>query len=152
MDEAPWYRDGLRFACTRCGNCCRGAPGTVRVSDAEIEGLARLQGLSVAAFREAYTRALRGGEIALREHRNGDCVFWADGRGCTVYAERPRQCRTWPFWSAVVHSPERWREEARDCPGIDHGPLHDAETIRATAATDGTAPERACPPAGRGLR
>ena len=27
----PWYRDGLRFACTRCGACCTGAPGYVWV-------------------------------------------------------------------------------------------------------------------------
>ena len=23
----PWYQDGLQFRCTRCGNCCTGAPG-----------------------------------------------------------------------------------------------------------------------------
>src|SRR5437763_2408788 len=22
QDETPWYRDGLAFRCTRCGNCC----------------------------------------------------------------------------------------------------------------------------------
>ena len=25
----PWYRDGLRFQCTQCGNCCTGDPGVV---------------------------------------------------------------------------------------------------------------------------
>ena len=136
----PWYRDGLRFACTRCGNCCRGA-GAVRVSDEEIERLARRLALEPHEFRSAYTRKLRGGERSLREKRNRDCVFYDAARGCTVYGDRPRQCRTWPFWRAVVHSEERWQEEARDCPGMDHGPVHGAREIAASLRNDGTSGE-----------
>jgi Fe-S-cluster containining protein len=149
MDE-PWYREGLRFACTRCGNCCRGA-GTVRVSDAEIAALARWLGLADAEFRAMYTRELRGGERSLRETRQRDCVFYDPEAGCRVYEQRPRQCRSWPFWRAVVHSPERWAEEARDCPGMDRGPLHPAEAIARSCADDGTsgrAPARITPPGG----
>lgn len=128
----PWYREGLRFACTRCGNCCRGA-GTVRVSDAEIAALARRLGLPDAEFRAIYTRRLRGGEVSLRERANRDCVFYEPREpGCRVYADRPRQCRSWPFWASVLHSPERWQEEAADCPGMNRGRLHTAEEIEAT--------------------
>ncbi len=132
-----WYAEGLRFACTRCGNCCRGA-GTVRVSDEEIEALARRVGLRDHEFRAAYTRPLRGGELSLRETRERDCIFYDAGAGCRVYEDRPRQCRTWPFWRAVVHSPERWAEEAKQCPGMDRGPLHDAAMIERTSRSDGT--------------
>ncbi|MDJ0851263.1 MAG: YkgJ family cysteine cluster protein [Myxococcota bacterium] len=132
-----WYREGLRFACTRCGNCCRGA-GTVRVSDAEIAALARRLDMADPEFRSAYTRPLRGGERSLREARNRDCIFYAAAEGCRVYEDRPRQCRAWPFWRAVVHSPECWAEEARECPGMNAGPLHDAVTIERTSADDGT--------------
>lgn len=139
--SAPWYREGLRFACTRCGGCCRGA-GTVRVGDAEIEALARRLDLAPDEFRAAYTRKIRGGEVSLRERRNRDCIFHDRDRGCSVYEDRPRQCRTWPFWSAVVHSAERWQEEARSCPGMDQGPLHDAAEIDALARDDGTSGRR----------
>ncbi len=132
-----WYRDGLRFACTRCGNCCRGA-GTVRVSDEEIAALAARLGFADHEFRAAFTRTLRGGDLSLRETRERDCVFYDPGAGCRVYEDRPRQCRTWPFWRSVVHSPERWAEEAERCPGIDHGPLHDADTVASRSARDGT--------------
>ncbi len=132
-----WYAEGLRFACTRCGNCCRGA-GTVRVSDEEIAALARRVGLRDHEFRAAYTRPLRGGELSLRETRERDCIFYDAGAGCRVYEDRPRQCRTWPFWRAVVHSPERWAEEAKQCPGMDRGPLHDAAMIERTSRSDGT--------------
>ncbi len=134
----PWWRDGLRFECTRCGHCCGGAPGTVRVSDAEIAALARRIGLAEPEFREAFTKPLRGGERSLRERRDGTCVFYDPRRGCEVHPDRPRQCRTWPFWRAVVHSPERWDEEAAGCPGMGRGPLHDAASIERALADDGT--------------
>jgi Fe-S-cluster containining protein len=139
MYTEPWYRDGLRFECTRCGNCCGGTPGSVRVSDGEIDALALRTGLRPDEFRAVYTRRLRGGDVSLRERSDGACMLYAAGRGCTVYADRPRQCRTWPFWRSVVHSPERWAEEARGCPGIGRGPLHDAGRIARTLEDDGTA-------------
>lgn len=132
-----WYAEGLRFGCTRCGNCCVGA-GTVRVSDAEIGALASELQLAEHEFRAMYTRPLRGGEVSLRETRSKACVFYEPGSGCRVYASRPRQCRTWPFWGAVVHSPERWAEEARGCPGMNRGAVHDAAAIAETARSDGT--------------
>jgi Fe-S-cluster containining protein len=129
----PWYQDGLRFACTRCGNCCRGA-GTVRVSDVEIAALARRLELTDAQFRAMYTRRLRGGEVSLRERANRDCVFYERREpGCRVYEDRPAQCRTWPFWPSVLHSPERWQEEAAGCPGMNRGRLHTTREIAQTA-------------------
>jgi Fe-S-cluster containining protein len=141
MPDAPWYSEGLRFACTRCGHCCGGGPGTIRVSDEEIADLAAHTHESIESFRAKYTRRIRGGDISLKEKRNLDCIFYDRSAGCTVYAMRPRQCRTWPFWSSVVHSPETWEEAARSCPGMNEGPLRAADAITATAATDGTSSE-----------
>jgi len=139
--DAPWYRNGMKFTCTRCGHCCTGDPGTVRVSDAEIEALASLLEIGRDEFRALYVRMLRGGELSLVEKRNYDCVFWGRDTGCRVYAARPRQCRTWPFWSAVVYSPENWTECALGCPGMNQGQLHDAANISAAARNDGTSTE-----------
>lgn len=138
MSDAAWYEAGLAFACTRCGNCCTGEPGTVLVDEQEIAALGTLVALDDAAFRALCTRALPSGRIVLRERANGDCVFWSARAGCTVYAERPRQCRTWPFWRSVVASPAAWRAAAAGCPGMDQGPLHAAREVRATSADDGT--------------
>jgi Fe-S-cluster containining protein len=138
VSESPWYRDGLRFACTQCGNCCGGGPGTIRASDAEISALAGRFGLTDEEFRARYTRRLRGGDISLIEKRNHDCIFFDRELGCTVYSDRPKQCRTWPFWQNVVFSRETWDEEARDCPGMNQGPLHPEQQIRSSAAEDGT--------------
>ncbi|MCH2171618.1 YkgJ family cysteine cluster protein [Myxococcota bacterium] len=142
MSGAPWYRDGLKFRCTRCGNCCTGSPGSVLVSDDEIEALADHLELPPETFRERYTRRLRSGDVSLTEKPSRDCVFYARGHGCTVHSQRPRQCRTWPFWNSLVHSRERWDEESRSCPGMNRGEHYDAETITALARNDGTSGSR----------
>jgi Fe-S-cluster containining protein len=138
-DSPSWYRAGLRFECSRCGRCCRGA-GNVWVSDSEIAELARELELSEGELRALHTRhSRRAGHsgVVLRQKRNQDCVFWDDARGCRVYRVRPRQCRTYPFWQAVVSSPGSWEAEGEHCPGIGHGPVHAADAIGALAAEDG---------------
>lgn len=134
----PWYADGLAFACTRCGNCCTGAPGSVRVSEAECEELGTLVGLDLADFCERFTRLLEDGTVSLIERSNGDCIFWSANEGCLVYAARPRQCRTWPFWRRNLASREAWAAAASGCPGIDHGERHALAEIERAHADDGT--------------
>jgi Fe-S-cluster containining protein len=118
----PWYQDGLRFRCTRCGNCCTGAPGYVWVNDEEIDALAAHLGEPPEEVRAVHTRAV-GNRRSLRERGNGDCVFYDREKGCTVYEVRPRQCRTWPFWESNVRSPEAWRQTCESCPGAGRGEL-----------------------------
>lgn len=141
MASHLWYHEGLRFRCTRCGNCCRGA-GNVWVSDDEIGALASLLEMSPDEFRTVYTRQVRRKGTALRQKRNQDCVFFSAEQGCQVYDRRPKQCSSYPFWSANVHLRENWDAEAAACPGIDTGPLYPAAEISATAADDGVPAHR----------
>ena len=136
--ESPWYKDGLRFGCTHCGNCCSGFPGFVWVNDEELKAIAEHTGKSIGEIRLMHTR-LYAGRLSLSEYTNGDCTFFdPKTRGCSIYEARPTQCRTWPFWRAVVHSPERWAEEAESCPGMGRGEVHDALAIARALADDGT--------------
>ena len=64
-------------------------------------------------------------------------MFWNAERGCEVYDRRPRQCKSYPFWSANVVSREKWEKEGDACPGIGSGPVHLAAEVAATAADDG---------------
>jgi Fe-S-cluster containining protein len=123
-----WYKDGLRFQCTRCGNCCTGAPGYVWVNEEEVEALARIRGETVEEVMALYTRAVDG-RRSLREKANGDCVFFDRREGCTVYPARPRQCRTWPFWESNVDTPQAWERTCEVCPGSGKGELISAEEI-----------------------
>lgn len=45
-------------------------------------------------------------------------------RGCSIYAVRPLQCRTWPFWPENVADRESWDRAARKCPGMNRGCRH----------------------------
>lgn len=132
--KEPWYKEGLHFTCTGCGNCCTGAPGVVWVNDEEIARIAEYLGTSIGEVRLFHTR-LVGNRVALREYANGDCTFFdSQNRRCTVYPARPRQCRSWPFWRSNLESEERWREVQRICPGAGQGAFVSLDEIEAQAS------------------
>ncbi len=124
----PWFENGLRFTCTQCGDCCTGEPGYVWVNDEEIAALAGLCGETVERFEEVYCRRV-GSRRTLREMEDGSCVFFRPGVGCTVYAHRPRQCRTWPFWESNIRTAESWERTCTICPGSGKGKLYTADEI-----------------------
>ena len=129
MTEQPWYRDGLRFQCTQCGNCCTGATGYVWVNKAEIANLAALLEVDVETVEKKYVH-LVGIRKSLVEYANGDCVFFDDvTRKCKVDHARPRQCRTWPFWDSNVRTPKAWAQTCVECPGSGRGKLYQLEAI-----------------------
>ena len=127
-DTEPWYHDGLRFRCTRCGHCCTGEPGFVWVTDAEIGVIAEFIGETVEVVAGLHTKKTPRG-LSLREKANGDCVFYDRQQGCTIYPVRPPQCRTWPFWESNVASPEAWQSTCEVCPGSGQGDLIPVEEI-----------------------
>ncbi len=130
MADKPWYKDGLRFKCTACGDCCTGAPGFVWVNKEEMEALAAAAGVEdLEEFEQQYVRKV-GIRRSLREFPNGDCVFFdSDSRKCQVYQARPRQCRTWPFWTSNLKSLQAWEETCEVCPGSGKGKLYQLEQI-----------------------
>jgi Fe-S-cluster containining protein len=126
------YRDGLRFTCTRCSRCCRHTPGYVFLSARDLARIARTTGVDVAEAKRRYCRTVRIGaftRVSLLEKPNLDCIFWEDG-GCSVYAARPLQCRSFPFWSSNLESQESWEAQAAACPGIGRGRLHGRARIQ----------------------
>jgi uncharacterized protein len=134
VSDLPWYKDGLRFTCSQCGDCCTGAPGHVWVNAEEIEALALTVGLSADDFEDKYVRRV-GMRKSLIEFPNGDCVFFdGQARKCTVYGARPRQCRTWPFWNSNLKTPEDWAHTCNVCPGSGQGELHPLAEIESQRA------------------
>ena len=131
MGKEPWYRDGLRFACTQCGNCCSGDPGYVWVTRDDIRRIAELLRREEGWLGREHLRRV-GLRYSLTEHPDGDCIFLqrADGKtSCAIHPVRPLQCRTWPFWSENLRSAARWAEAGQKCPGINTGELHPSSVI-----------------------
>jgi len=123
---SPWYREGLRFQCTGCGDCCRGEPGYVWVTEAEVARVADFLGMERATFRRQFVR-LVGDRLSFKEREDGDCVFYRGG--CLIYPVRPTQCAIFPFWETHLHSREDWEHLAGECPGVNRGELHVASEI-----------------------
>ena len=129
-----WYSKGLRFECSQCGDCCTGAEGYVWVNQAEIDAMAARMQITPALFEEQFVRRV-GVRRSLTERPGGDCVLLdAETRGCTVYEDRPRQCRTWPFWNSNLKSEAAWNEAAESCPGCNKGDLVPLEKMQEQAA------------------
>ncbi len=133
MNDAPWFKDGLRFECSQCGDCCTGSPGYVWVNKAEIQGIADKLQMPVAEFEKKFVRKV-GVRQSLIEYDNGDCVFFGPDRKCTVYEARPRQCRTWPFWDSNIRTPADWAYTCEVCPGSGKGQIVSIEQILAQSA------------------
>jgi Fe-S-cluster containining protein len=115
----PWYKDGLRFKCTGCGQCCTGSPGYVWLSEEEAVAIAEHLQISLKEFLKKYTRLIKG-RLSLKEHpQNFDCVFLKGAR-CEIYPLRPKQCRTFPWWPENIKDEKSWEETALRCEGINH--------------------------------
>lgn len=127
--KQPWYEDGLQFECTACGKCCSGEPGFVWVNAAEVADMAQAMQLSDQEFRDRFIRQI-GRRSSLKEYPDGDCILLdPQTRHCLVYKARPIQCRTWPFWTSNLRTPEDWQETCQVCPGAGTGKLYSLEQI-----------------------
>ena len=122
FDRHPYFFDnGIRFACRRCGNCCTGAPGIVRVNRREIIDIAAHVKMPQERFIQTYLTPWEGGHT-IKEDKDGNCLFFENG--CRIYPVRPQQCRQFPFWFNNLRSEARWQMIRRQCPGIGHGRLY----------------------------
>ena len=135
----PWYRDGLQFECTLCGNCCTGPEGVVWFTAEEGRAIARRMGIAEADFYRDFARRVDN-RWSLRERvtdAGHDCIFLdrtsVPGKAvCGVYEDRPAQCRTWPFWPENLGSHRAWEATKRrvPCPGMGAGRLYSVAEIR----------------------
>lgn len=113
IDELAASIQAIGFECTRCGACCKGHGDehTATVSPDEVR---RLMGPD-QEWRDV-ARPIPFGledgtgetfEWALQTGSCGDCRFYEEGEStgtCTVYEDRPRICRTYPFSIEVAGS------------------------------------------------
>jgi hypothetical protein len=123
-----FYKDGIRFECQGEGRCCvtRGNYGYVYLSFNDRRRLAAHFGVSTAEFTGRFTEKEDG--LYLLKYADKDCPFLKQAR-CEVYAARPWQCRTWPFWPENMESGVWAREVAAWCPGVGKGRLYTATEI-----------------------
>ncbi len=124
-----WWSEGVRFECQGSGQCCvsHGEFGFVWMTLDDRRRMARALKLRTSAFTRKHC-IKTDGLYRLKDGADDACAFLKEKR-CSVYAGRPTQCRTWPFWPEVM-SAKTWKKEvASFCPGVGKGRVWSSKEI-----------------------
>ncbi len=62
------------------------------------------------------------------------CIFYDEG--CSIYEQRPAQCRAYPFWRVLLGDKTLWDRYAQHCPAMrsNEGKLFTPQEIVAIAS------------------
>lgn len=127
------FRQGLRFKCTACGECCTRLRANLPLSSGDVRRISRYLRMSIRSFVEAYgvhviDRVRDQGSVVdipsieLRVPSTGVCVFLDRDRRCTIHEVKPAICARTPFVDYVANGrPTIWKEAVSYCPGIGLG-------------------------------
>lgn len=130
MKKNEFYKDGLRFECKGSGRCCtsHGEYGFVFLTLTDRRRMAKHLKIPTQRFTKLYCQKTQGYFHLREDTGNPDCLFLKKKR-CEIYAARPTQCRTWPFWPEVLNAKTWSKDVASFCPGVGQGPLHSPASI-----------------------
>ncbi len=118
-----FYKNGIRFECKQCGNCCS-IKGYVFIFPKDLERLIEKSGFTLEELERSFLSSVDGYTV-LRSRGDDGCIFWdAIDKNCKIYEARPTQCRTFPFWKSLVYRKEKWDKETEMCRGIGEGRLY----------------------------
>lgn len=126
---SPWWSKGVRFQCQGSGNCCvsHGEYGYVYMTRQDRQNMAALLKMNPSSFTKKFCNKSEG-FFHLKDN-GSDCIFLKNKR-CSVYAARPTQCRTWPFWPETM-SAKSWKKDVLNfCPGVNKGEPVTAQQIQ----------------------
>ncbi len=103
------------FACTRCGDCCKGFGGTY-LCETDVDAISRYLGVAADRLMAHYT-CTSGGRRLIAQGDDGYCIFW--DKMCTIHPVKPKMCRQWPFIRNILVDVGNWRAMAASCPGMN---------------------------------
>lgn len=123
-----FYKDGIRFKCKQCGNCCN-IEGYVFIFREDLNRILEKTEFTKEELQLRYLSTVEGYTV-LRDSGERSCIFWDPViKGCKIYEARPTQCRTFPFWKTLLYNEKKWKEGTKDCHGIGEGRLYTEEEI-----------------------
>jgi Fe-S-cluster containining protein len=105
----------IAFDCQRCSQCCHGEGG-ISLLPEEVPEAAGLLGLSAQEFSERYCQ-FKQGRYLIKTNQDGDCALLGP-EGCLIHQAKPRICRRWPFFQALLRDPGAFEEAKLSCPGL----------------------------------
>ena len=113
--KKTWFkdRDSLPFSCTSCGKCCK-VQGDVYLSPLETSAIANYLNRSLHEFKNQFVaqEEIQTGWTMLKNKDDSHgCIFLDEHNMCNIYAVRPLQCVSYPFWPRIMASPQSWNDE-----------------------------------------
>ncbi|MGK5084584.1 YkgJ family cysteine cluster protein [Bdellovibrionota bacterium FG-1] len=130
MHSKKWWSEGIRFECQGSGRCClfRGQYGFVYLTLEDRRRFALFFKIPTHRFTAIYCEKTSGYYHLKMDPNAEECRFLKKN-SCSIYEARPTQCRTWPFWPAVMGA-KSWVSEVENfCPGVGKGKLISAVEI-----------------------
>lgn len=115
------------FDCHRCGNCCRVGHGQVWFEESDLPAMADAFGIQQDAFVQRFVRRI-GNRLSLLENADGSCSLLNGDAHCSIYSQRPRQCRDFPYWPQLTANSAALELAAGYCQGIQRYPSR--ETLK----------------------
>lgn len=111
------------FDCRMCGQCCEGEGGII-LSPFDLQRLHDGLQLEKQAFLDNYA-VYRNGKWQIKTGEDGNCIFFREGKGCSVHSIKPNVCRAWPFFRGNMADAESLYLAKDFCPGIRSDATHE---------------------------
>lgn len=93
----------------------------IELVSGELEKISQFLKMGKNDFLSQYGVELENTAPGIVINRQGRCVFLLKNNRCSIYAVRPRQCLTYPYWPEIMVSQAAWDNEANRCEGINTG-------------------------------
>jgi len=103
--------------CLSCANCCRNYSPRFKTPD--IKRISRVLGMREGAFIEAYLRLDEDGDYVVR---STPCPFLGSDNRCSIYEDRPSDCRRFPYTDedVLLKRPAITLKNASFCPAVHY--------------------------------
>lgn len=106
-----------KFDCLDCGNCCRNYSPRFKTPD--IKRISRHLKMRESVFIDTYLRLDEDGDYVTK---SSPCPFLGEGNKCTIYENRPSDCRRFPYTNEDVFVKRKniTLKNVTFCPIADH--------------------------------
>ncbi len=111
------------FACSRCGICCSGENGIIVDNNTDLPRLLSYFNIHKDELDSKYTK-IHNSKRVLRSGADKNCLFFVDGKGCSIHEARPDVCRAWPYFRGNIIDQTSLEMAKSDCKGLIKKSLH----------------------------
>lgn len=102
-----------RINCLECANCCKNYSPRFKTPD--IRRISRHLGMRESVFIDTYLRVDDDGDFVVK---SSPCPFLGADNHCSIYEERPSDCRRFPYTDedVLLKRPKLTEKNASFCP------------------------------------